>query len=202
MIHAALTGNVAAGKSAVARLFADWGATVIDADAIVHDLQRPGQPVLAEMVNQFGPGILRPDGTLDRPILRRRVLDDPAARAALEAIVHPAVARRRDAQITAAVAGGARIIVSDIPLLFEAVDPRGFDRVILVDAPEAVRWDRLVRFRGLDPAEADRLIASQMPAARKRARSDYIIDNDGSPEALEAATRVVWDQLSALPDPG
>ncbi len=196
MMHVALTGNIAAGKSTVARHFADWGATVIDADAIVHDLQRPGQPVLAAMVRRFGPGILRADGALDRPALRHLVLADPGARADLEAIVHPAVARRR-AELVAAAAPGRGIVVSDIPLLFESADPAAFDRVVLVDAPEAIRRDRLVRGRGLQPAEADRLIAAQMPSAAKRPGSDFVIDNDGSPEQLEAAAWAVWRQLAA-----
>jgi dephospho-CoA kinase len=202
MIHVALTGNIAAGKSSVARLFATWGATVIDADAIVHELQQPGQPVLAAMVARFGAGILRPGGALNRPALRHRILEEPGARAALEAIVHPAVAARRAEQIAVAEASGASIIVSDIPLLFEAADPTDFDQVVLVDAPEAVRRDRLVRLRGIDPAEADRLIAAQMPSAAKRDRSHHVIDNAGSEAELEAAARAVWQQLAALAGPG
>jgi dephospho-CoA kinase len=201
MIQVALTGNIAAGKSTVARHFADWGAIVIDADAIVHDLQQPGQPVLAAMVRRFGPGILRADGALDRPALRHLILEDPGARADLEAIVHPAVARRR-AELIAAAAPAGRIVVSDIPLLFESADPAAFDRVVLVDAPEAIRRDRLVRARGLQPAEADRLIAAQMPSAAKRLRSDFTIDNDGSPDQLETAARAVWQQLAAAAAPG
>ncbi|MCL4865092.1 MAG: dephospho-CoA kinase [Gemmatimonadales bacterium] len=197
MIQVALTGNVAAGKSSVAQLFADWGAVVIDADAIVHDLQRPGTAVFSAMVDRFGPGILRPDGGLERPALRRRILEDPGARAALEAIVHPAVAREREARIAEARRAGATVVVSDIPLLFEVADPEAFDLVVLVDAPEAVRHDRLTRVRGLPPTEADRLIAAQMPSSAKRARSSFVIDNDGSREALEAAARAVWDRIVA-----
>lgn len=197
MLHLALTGNIAAGKSSVARLFAEWGATIIDADAIVHDLQQPGSPVLDAMVARFGTGILRPSGALDRPALRRLVLDDPAARADLEAIVHPAVAARGEARLAEARARDDAVIVSDIPLLFEAGDPGAYDAVVLVDAPVAVRRDRLVRIRGLDPAEADRLIAAQLPSEAKRARSDFIIENAGSEAELEAAARAVWDAVAA-----
>ncbi|HUG27723.1 MAG TPA: dephospho-CoA kinase [Gemmatimonadales bacterium] len=197
MIHLALTGNVAAGKSSVARLFREWGATIIDADAIVHELQQPGQPVLAQMVRHFGREILRPDWRLDRPALRRRVLDHPDARAALEAIVHPAVVARREELIAEAAARGASVVVSDIPLLFEAADPGAFDGVILVEAPVAVRRDRLVTLRGMNPAEADRLIAAQMPSEAKRERSDFIIENAGSEADLEAAARRVWDEITA-----
>lgn len=195
MIHAALTGNIAAGKSSVARLFAGWGATIIDADAIVHDLQRPGTAVFDAMVARFGPGILRPDGRLDRSALRRLVTADPAARAALEAIVHPAVAARREALVAGARARGAPVVISDIPLLFEAADPDAFDAVILVEAPEGVRRARLIETRGLDPADADRMIATQMPSEAKRARSDFVIDNGGSEAALEAAAAAVWQAL-------
>lgn len=197
MIHLALTGNVAAGKSSVARLFHEWGATIIDADAIVHELQQPGQPVLAQMVRHFGRDILRPDWRLDRPALRRRVFEDPDARAALEAIVHPAVVARREELIAEAAVRGASMVVSDIPLLFEAADPAAFDGVILVDAPAALRRDRLITLRGMHPAEADRLIAAQMPSDVKRERSDFIIENAGSEADLEAAARRVWDEITA-----
>jgi len=197
MLHVALTGNVAAGKSSVARLFAEWGATIIDADAIVHQLQQPGTPVFTAMVEHFGPGILRPGGRLDRAALRQRVLADPAAKRALEAIVHPAVARRREDLVAAAEQRDGGIVVSDIPLLFEAADAGAFDRVVLVDAPEGIRRDRLVRLRGLTPEEADQLIAAQLPSRQKRPRSDFVIDNDGTPEQLEAASRAVWNRVVA-----
>lgn len=197
MLHVALTGNVASGKSLVARWFAEWGATVLDADALVRQLQQPGTPVFAAMVAAFGPEILAPDGSLDRGAMRRRMLDDPGARATLEAIVHPAVAAARDAHLAAARAAGARVVVSEIPLLFEAADPGAFDAIVLVEAPDPVRRARLIRDRGLAPAEADQLIASQMPSAAKRARSDFILDNAGSRAALQAAARAVWDALRA-----
>jgi dephospho-CoA kinase len=195
MIHVALTGNVAAGKSTVARLFAEWGATVIDVDAIVHDLQRPGTAVFEAMVARFGTTILRPDGALDRPAIRRMVLADPAARRNLEAIVHPAVAARREELVAEAERRGRAVVVSDIPLLFEATDPTVFEHIVLVDATPATRRDRLIRLRGLAPDEADRMLAAQMPSAGKRARSTEVIDNDGSPGELESAARAVWNRL-------
>ena len=124
--------------------------------------------------------------------------DDPAALADLNALVHPAVQSRRDTLLGAARAGGERIVVSDIPLLFEAVDPGEFDRIVLVDAPPAVRRDRLMRLRGLDAGTADRMIAAQAPAGPKRARSHFIIENDGSFEQLEQRADEVWRALSAL----
>ncbi len=181
MLNVALTGNVAAGKSIVARLFENWGATLIDSDVIVRQLQQPGTDVLGLMVSAFGPDILQ----------------DEAARQSLNSIVHPAVlARRQDLEAEARARGDA-ILVSDIPLLFEAADPAVFDVIVLVDAPTATRKARLVENRGLEAVEADRLLAAQDPTEAKRERSDYVIDNDGTPAQLELAARAVWQALAA-----
>lgn len=196
MLHVGLTGNIAAGKSTVAELFRGWGATVIDADEIVRQLQAPGSDVLAAIAARFGPAVLRPDGALDRPVLRARVLADPAELTALNAVMHPAVAARRRELVTAARRRGDRIVVSDIPLLFEADDPAAFDAIVLVDAPEPVRRARLAE-RRLPAGEAERLMAAQQPSAEKRARSDYVIDNTGDLTALERAARAVWEALVA-----
>jgi dephospho-CoA kinase len=193
----ALTGNVAAGKSTVAALFRQWGAAVLDADQVVRDLQRPGTPVYRRIVERFGPGIVDARGELDRPALRRLILADAAARADLNAIVHPAVRAQREGLVAAARAGGARIIVADIPLLFEASDPAEYDAVVLVDAPASLRRQRLVTMRGLPPEDADRLIAAQLPSEGKRRRSDFVIDNDGDRMQLERRARDVWLALEA-----
>lgn len=195
MLHVALTGNVASGKSSVARLFADWGATVVDADAIVRELQRPGTPLFERIVARFGGDLVTPEGELDRARLRALVLADPAARKDLEAIVHPAVAAERERLIDEARHRGEAIVVSDIPLLFEVMDPHAFDAVVLVDAPEQIRRERLLRDRGLSGQEADGLFRAQHPAADKRARSDYIIDNDGSRTELRDRAWRVWRRM-------
>jgi dephospho-CoA kinase len=197
MLSVALTGNVAAGKTTVAELFKRWGATLIDADQLVRDAQAPGQPVLAKIVSRFGKEFLQPDGTLDRAALRVRVLGDAQGLADLNRIVHPEVHRRRQALLAAARARGDRIVVSDIPLLFESADPAEFDAIVLVDAPEAVRRARLLATRPLPPEEADRLMAVQLPSTPKRARSDYVIENDGDLPALERAAATVWAALVA-----
>jgi dephospho-CoA kinase len=196
MLSVALTGNIGAGKSTVAELFRRWGATIIDADQLVRELQAPGQPVLAKIVARFGKELLTSDGTLDRAALRARVLTDAGARADLNRIVHPEVQRRRRELLAAARARGDRIVVNDIPLLFESVDPSEFDAVVLVDAPEAVRRARLVARRTLQPNEADQLMSSQLPSGPKRSRSDYVIDNDGDLVALVHAASAVWDALA------
>jgi dephospho-CoA kinase len=197
MLNVALTGNIAAGKSVVAGLFQRWGATIIDADQIVREVQAPGGPVLREIVRRFGDEVMLADGSLDRPALRRRVLADPEALAALNGIVHPAVHARRAELVDRAASQGARVVVSDIPLLFEAADPSQFDVIVLVDAPEDVRLARLVEHRGLKPDEARGMIRAQLPASDKRPRSDFVIQNDGDPAALERAAREVWHALSS-----
>jgi dephospho-CoA kinase len=198
MLSVALTGNVASGKSSVCALFSEWGATIIDADQLVREVQAPGSPVLAAIAERFGGGVIRPDGTLDRAALRRIVFADPAAREALNAIVHPAVQDRRLALLGEARARGDRIVVNDIPLLFEVLDPSQFDAVVLVDAPDALRRERLVRQRGLLPEEVDRLFAAQLPSTVKRPRSDIVIDNEGTRAELRASAERAWKRLLDL----
>lgn len=191
----ALTGTVAAGKSTVARLFRQLGATVIDADAIVRELQQPGEPVFDAIITAFGDTVRRADGGLDRAALRARVLADPDARATLERIVHPPVETRRRALVEQARADGARVVVAEIPLLFEAADPAEYDGVIVVDAPVTERRRRLIAERGLDRATADALMASQWTPERKRERATWVIDNNGDRATLEARTRAIWHEL-------
>lgn len=197
MLNVALTGNIASGKSTVANWFADWGATVIDADQLVLEIQRAGSPALGAIARRFGADVIRPDGELDRALLRRRVFGDQAALRDLNAIVHPEVRRRRDALVAEAAARGDSVVVSDIPLLFEVMDPAAFDLVVLVDAPADVRRARLLSQRGLSPDEADRWLASQLPAEAKRARSDIVLDNAGSLEDLRRAAQEAWRTIRA-----
>jgi dephospho-CoA kinase len=192
VLNLALTGNVAAGKSTVAELFRRWGAVIIDADQLVREVQAPGTPGLAAIVRRFGSGVLKPDGSLDRGQLRATVLADPELLRDLNAIVHPAVNRLRRERVAAAAGGGAEIIVTDIPLLFEAADPATFDAIILVDAPADLRRQRLFERSGLPRHEADRLMAAQLPSELKRTRSTYIIDNDRDLAWLESEAARVW----------
>jgi dephospho-CoA kinase len=197
MLSVALTGNIGAGKTTVVGLFRRWGATIIDADQLVREAQAPGQPVLKEIAARFGAESIRADGTLDRAAVRAKVLKDPAALADLNRIVHPEVHRRRKQLLEAARVRGVRIVISDIPLLFEAADPSEFDAVVLVDAPEPVRRARLLSSRAWPEDEVDRMIRSQLSSALKRGRSDYVIDNDGDLEALERSAAAVWQALLA-----
>jgi dephospho-CoA kinase len=206
MLKVALTGNIAAGKSSVARRWRELGGFVVDADELARRAVEPGTPALARIVEAWGEGVL--DGAeLDRAALRRIVFADPAARERLEGIVHPAVAAMRDAAFREAADAGAGLAVADIPLLFETGLASEFDTVVLVDAPPETRLARLVGDRGLDPEEAQRMIAAQMPAELKRARADVVIENAGSREALERRADEVWRGLvrraeGAAADPG
>jgi len=206
VIHVALTGNIAAGKSTVAEFFRRWGAIIIDADALTREVQLPGSPVLARIAERFGAEVLAADGGLDRARLRERVMADPGERRALEAIVHPAVQAARAEALEAARRRGEAVVVSDIPLLFEVLDPADFDAVVLVDAREAVRRQR-VQARGLDPSSADAMMAAQLSSAGKRAwrggpdnRGALIIENDSDLATLEERSRDVWEELRRRAD--
>jgi dephospho-CoA kinase len=195
MLNVALTGNIAAGKSTVVDWFRRWGATIIDADALAREAQAPGSDVLATIVRRFGTDVLAKDGTLDRAALRGKVMGDNDALSALNAIVHPAVQSRREELRDAARLRGDMLLVNDIPLLFEVLNPAQFDAIVVVDAPVALRRTRLRTKRGLSNEEADRMIAAQMDAERKRAQAHYVIDNDGSLDALEAHAHDVFVEL-------
>jgi len=191
-----LTGNIASGKSSVADLFAERGATIIDADVLAREAVMKGSPALEAIVERWGKGILDADGNLDRAALRHRVFQDQSDLDALNAIVHPEVQRRRSQEVSAARARGDKVIVCVIPLLFERHLADDFDTIVLVDAPRSIRLDRIVRDRGIDEAEAMKMIASQMPADLKRARADYVIENAGTREDLEIEVERVWQEIA------
>jgi dephospho-CoA kinase len=195
MLLVGLTGNIASGKSTVAQLFGRWGATLIDADVLARQAVNVGTPAYHAIVERWGEGVTAPDGLIDRRELRQRVFSDSEQLEALNAIVHPEVQRLRDQLVDDARRRGDRIVVCDIPLLFERRLAEQFDRIVLVDAPRPVRMDRLVRDRGLETTEAMKMIASQMPAELKRARADYLIDNTGTQQELELRAREIWEAL-------
>ena len=200
MLHVGLTGNIASGKSTVAHLLAARGATIIDADVLSRQAVEEGTPAYREIVERWGREVLGPDGHLDRGALRRLVFQDQGELEALNAIVHPEVARLREELIAEARERRDRVVVSDIPLLFENNMADQFDCIVLVDAPRPTRLDRLVRTRGLSETEAMDMIAAQMPADLKRARADYVIDNTGSLADLEARVDETWEAISAAAD--
>ena len=190
-----LTGNIASGKSTVARLLSERGATIIDADVLSRRAVEPGTPAYERIVERWGSDVVAPDGLLDRAALRNLVFPDHDELEELNRIVHPEVNRLRDRLVADAVGRGDRVVVCDIPLLFEKKMVDEFNRVVLVDAPRPLRLERLVRDRGLDETEALDMIAAQMPAELKRARADYVIDNVGTLTDLEAKVAQVWMEL-------
>jgi dephospho-CoA kinase len=197
VLKVGLTGNIASGKSTVGRVWQRLGAVVIDADVLAREAVAPGTPGLAQIRAHWGDAVLGADGALDRAAMRDIVFRDPAAKARLETIVHPEVARLRDEAYRAARDADAALVVADIPLLFEVGLQDEFDVIVLVDAPAEVRAARLVRTRGLSREEAERMIAAQMPAEQKRARADYVIENTGSHAALRRTAESVWRELLA-----
>jgi dephospho-CoA kinase len=195
MLLIGLTGNIASGKSTVTHLFSERGATIIDSDILARRVVEVDTHAYREIVKRWGAEILAPDGTLDRAALRRRVFKDPVQLEELNRLTHPEVVRLRDRLIADARRRGDRMVVCDIPLLFERHLAGEFERIVLVDAPRPVRLERLVRERGLTETEAMDMIAAQMPAELKRARADFIIDNDGTLATLERRVDEVWSTL-------
>ena len=164
MLLVGLTGNIASGKSSVAQLLAQRGVTLIDADELARVAVRRGTPALEAIRTRWGDDVFSGDGTLDRAALRHKVFGNEDELEALNAIVHPEVARLRDERVAEARERGDRIVLCDIPLLFEKKLTEDFDLLILVDAPRPMRLERLVRDRGLEEADAMHMIAAQMPA--------------------------------------
>jgi dephospho-CoA kinase len=197
MLVVGLTGNVASGKSSVAQLLAARGATIVDADVLARLAVEPGTPAHASIAARWGKSVFHADGTLDRAALRHIVFSEPAELEALNAIVHPAVERLRTQAIEAAHARGDRIVICDIPLLFEKKLQADYDVIVLVDAPKAVRLERLTTRRGMPHDDAVHMIAAQMPAELKRAHADFVIDNDRDQRALSRRVDEVWAALEA-----
>ncbi len=189
-----LTGGVGSGKSTVADMLRELGATVVDADEATHAVYEPGGPGFDAVVREFGKGFLT-GGRIDRQRLGELVFNDADARRRLNDIVHPLV-REWMAQRTAeAVEAGANVVVQDVPLLFENGLERFFSSVVLVYTPEEVQVERLVSGRGLTPERARAIIAAQMPIEAKRGRAHHVINNSGSREETLAQVKAVWRQL-------
>jgi dephospho-CoA kinase len=184
-----LTGGIGSGKSTVAALLAAHGARVVDADRIAREVVEPGTPGLAAVVAEFGARVLTPAGALDRPALAALVFGDPAARARLDALVHPLV-RARAAELVAAAPADA-VVVQDVPLLVETGQAGSFDLVLVVEADVETRVARLVD-RGLSAEDARARIASQATDQQRRAVADVVLRNDGDRAALAGQVAQFW----------
>jgi dephospho-CoA kinase len=176
----------------VARLLADRGAVIVDADAIAREVVAPGLPGFDAVVARFGTDVVGPDGTLNRPALAAKVFGDDEALAALNGIVHPLVAEETARRV--AEAPPDAVVVADVPLLVEAAK-RGYALVVIVEAPEDLRLERLAG-RGMDPADARRRMAAQATDAERRAVADVILDNSGDEAHLERQVEALWTRLT------
>lgn len=197
MILVGLTGGIGSGKSTVSSLLAERGAVIIDADAIVREVQEPGSPVITALAEAFGAGVVTEDGALDRQALAQIAFGDPEALKKLNAIVHPAVGAEMNRRIVEQRTT-ANVVVLDIPLLTE--NPReGLQARIVVDVPEEVQVQRLVQFRGFEESDARARMGRQASREQRLAAADFVVDNSGSPEQLAAQVDALWAWLRQLP---
>jgi dephospho-CoA kinase len=200
MLAVGLTGGIGSGKSAVADLLVARGAVLIDADQVAREVVAPGGPAYQPLVDRFGPGIVAPDGTIDRPALAAVAFADEATRLELNAITHPAIGL---AMIAArdALADTDDIVVLAIPLLTAVHrETVKLHKVVVVDCPTDVALERLVNQRGFDRADAEARIRSQISREERVKEADYVLDNSGDRAALEAEVSTLWDWLVAARD--
>ncbi|MDA3021754.1 MAG: dephospho-CoA kinase [Actinomycetota bacterium] len=190
-----LTGGIGSGKSTVASLLKEHGATVIDADEIARELVEPGQPALGDLVAEFGPRILTASGTLSRGELAKLAFSDPEATRRLNAIMHPLI--RSESARRLGSAPSSAVVVYDMPLLVETNQRDLVDIVVVVDVPRSLQVERSVTMRGLDREDVERRMQAQASREERLAVADYVIDNSGSPDELEAAVVGLWADLQS-----
>lgn len=193
MLSVGLTGGIGSGKSTVAAMLAARGAVVVDADRIAREIVEPGEPTLAAVVERFGDAVLTPDGRLDRPALAALVFHDPVALSDLNAIMHPVIATRSAALIAAAPDDA--VVVHDTPLLVEQGLDDAYDVVVVVDASDEIRVERLVRLRGMSEVDARARMAAQATRDERLAAADFVIENEGNEAALSAQVDFLWEEL-------
>ena len=191
-----LTGSIGMGKTTVAKMFADEGVPVFDADQVVHRLQGPEGALVAEIEGAF-PGTTGAHG-VDRGALSERVLGAPESLQRLEALIHPAVGRERDAFLAAHA--DSPLVVLDIPLLFEKGGWNLVDKIAVVSAPAGIQRDRVLARAGMTAEKFERILGLQLPDAEKRARADFVIPTGGSKDVPRASVRRIVACLSATSD--
>ncbi len=195
MILVGLTGSIGMGKSTTARLFAEAGARVWDADAAVHRLYAVDGPAVAPICQVFGPEVLSAAGAVDRRRLSQLVTADPRALRQLEQIVHPLVAQDRQGAIETARAEGAAVMVLDIPLLFETGAQATVDVVVVVTAPAEVQRERVLARPGMTPEKLDAILSRQLPDAEKRRRADYLVETSQGLVSARAQVQAIMEKL-------
>lgn len=194
MITIGLTGGIGSGKSTVSSRLAELGAFIVDADLVAREIVEPGQPALAELAEAFD-GVLNPDGTLNRAELARQAFATPEATEKLNAITHPRIRARTEELFKQGRESGAEVLVYDMPLLIENGEVDKVDHVLVVDAPDELRIDRLVQHRGLDEDDARRRIAAQIDRATRLNAADTVLDNSGTVEQLLEQVDDFWAGL-------
>lgn len=191
-----LTGGIASGKSTVSAMLTEKGAFLVDADVIAREVMLPGHQVLDAVVRRFGKEMLRPDGSLDRARLGAVIFRDPASRRDLNDLTHPAIRKEMLRRMEACESREPdRLIVADIPLLYETGWEKMLDKVLVVYVPRGLQLERLIGRDGLTAEQAESRLQAQMSIEDKRTRADYVIDNSGSLEDTELQLDRLWDRL-------
>ncbi len=199
MLIIGLTGGIATGKTTVAEMLRQLGAYVIDADAVVRELEEPGQPVWQSIVDAFGPAVLDQSGRLNRSHLADIIFSDPEARRRLNAITHPAAVARMFTLAEEARERGAQAVVLDVPLLFEAGMEKAVDQIWVVKTDQKTQLSRLMERQHLTMDQAMARILSQMPLDQKVAQADVVIDNNGSLAETKRQVEQAWLRVAAMP---
>ncbi len=199
MILVGLTGSIATGKSTVLKILKELGAFVIDADDLARRAVAQGSETLKRVVERFGAQVLTPQGALDRPAMRRLIFNDPAAKADLEAIIHPEVLVEEKRLIKEAEAADPKaVVVVDLPLLFEIEEAGRFDKVIVVYVDRPTQLQRLKTRDASNKKAAEKAVANQIDIEVKKRLADYVIDNRGALEETEDQVRMLYEELKAL----
>ena len=198
MLRVGLTGGIGAGKSTVAAMLEEKGAVVIDADAISRELVEPGEPALHLLVDAFGPGIVRPDGSLDRGRLAQLAFSTEDGTGRLNAIMHPLIRAESQRRLDAAEEAGAEVVVYDMPLLVETGQEDLVDLVVVVDVPVEQQVSRAVGMRGLEESDVRRRIQAQASREERLAVADVVIDNSGDRWETERQVDELWERLPTL----
>jgi len=192
-----LTGGIATGKSTVACMLRERGVPVVDADQLARDAVAVGSPALAQIHERFGDGVIQPDGSLDRAAMRTIVLADPAARADLEAITHPAIAALTIGWLSERAQAGEPVAVVEAALMVETGSYKHYDALLVVSSPPDLQLRRLMSRNGIDEAEARRWLAAQLPLSDKEAAADEVVMNSGDIDALADRLDAAWTALTA-----